>query len=120
MKKLFFAILFTTICTSHSFSQITKASVVGMLTELGSSIDKVETLFIGNVKTYYNDGTWKKEFAKYNKTWSKGTNAISVSDLGIVVKSYENGALYNIRLYPFSSILNISVEATFIDIQLKE
>lgn len=119
MKKLLLALLFV-ITTTMSFSQITKASVVSMLTELGSSIDKVETLFIGNVKKYYVDGTWKKESTKYNKTWSNGTNQFSVSDIGIVVKSYEAGVLYNIQLYPFSSILNISVEAAYIEIHLKE
>lgn len=119
MKKLLLVLLFG-VATSVSYSQLTKASVVSMLTELGSSIDQVETLFIGNVKTYYTDGSWKKESSKYNKTWSNGTNQFAITDIGIMVKSFEDGALFNIRMYPFSSILNISVQAAYIDIHLKE
>ena len=120
MKKYTLSLMVVLMLCGTSYSQVTKSAISAALTEMGMSTSDVESFYIGNLYSYYTDGTYKKTYSKYNKTWSEGTNEVSLSDAGIVLKSFKNGALNEIRVYPYTYIVNFGVMKNYMEIYLKE
>ena len=120
MKKLLFVSLLLLSCSFGSYAQVTKAGVEKMLTELGTNMDNIKTFYIGNVKVFYNDGTWKTKFSKFGSTWSEGTNTFALSTEGIMIRSYKGTALDEIQVFPFSAMKKIQIQSDYIGIELKD
>lgn len=120
MKKFVLVLIISCAFAINTNAQITKASVERMLTELGSSINNVETLYIGNLMTYYTDGTNKMTYAKYNKTNGDYINTLQLTNEGIILKTKKNGAENSRDLFPFNNIKRINVEAKYIGIYLND
>ena len=120
MKKIVLSLIISCAFAINTNAQITKASVEKMLTELGSSINKVETLYIGNVMKYYTDGTNKMTYAKYSKTNGDYINTLQLTNEGIILKTKKNGAENARELFPFNSIKRINIEAKYIGIFLND
>jgi hypothetical protein len=120
MKKIFCTALFSFSLIVISFSQISKNDIQQILKEVGSSIDKIETLYVGNVKTFYTDGTFKKSYTKYKRISGKATNSFFITDTGVVIKSTTEGKITDVTMIPYSSIIKINLQATYFGFDLKE
>ena len=120
MKKIVFSLIISCAFAINTSAQVTKASVEKMLAELGSSINKVETLYIGNVMKYYTDGTNKMSYAKYSKTNGDYINTVHLTNEGIILKTKKNGTENARELFPFNSIKRINIEAKYIGIFLND
>jgi hypothetical protein len=120
MKKFVLVLIIGCAFAISTNAQITKASVERMLTELGSSIDKVETLYIGNMMIYYTDGTHKMTYTTYNKNNGDYLNTLQLTNEGIVLKTKKNGAEFAREIFPYNNIKRINIERAYISIFLND
>lgn len=120
MKKLFVVIIAFFAFQTISSAQVTKADVDKMLSEIGTTVDKIETLYIGNIKEFYTDGSWKKTYSKYKKKYNDYANLFFIKENGILMKTNKSGKLHSMTFYPYSEISYVYVSATAINIYLKE
>lgn len=117
MKKIFLAFLLFAGTTFTANAHITKAEIMTMLTELGTSLDKINEVYVYNTMTYFTDGTSKQTFDKYLK--EKG-NHLSLTDTGIKLTYKPEGVLTSVFFMPYDSILTIDVGVNYISVWLKQ
>jgi hypothetical protein len=120
MKKLFIVSLLMIAMQPVTYGQITKANVDKMMKELGTSQDKIESLYVGNRPAFYTDGSYKKTYDKFKKKNQEYENSVFIEENGILLKTKKDGKLNSMRFYPFAKITNIYVSATSIDIYLND
>jgi len=72
-----------------------------MLTELGTSVDKITEVYVYNTMTYFTDGTSKQTFDKYLK---ENGNELSLTDTGIKLTYKPKGVLTSV----FSFLMQVS------------
>lgn len=94
-------------------SQVTKGDIEQMMSDVGTTPDKINSLYVGNTMTYYKDGKSKQGYALYEK--SNG-NSVSLTDSGIRVNWTKDGKMQSVVYVPYASILTISVGTDFIDL----
>jgi len=120
MKRLF---LFVALALTVSFmanAQVTKADVTKMLSDVGTSIDKIEKLVVYNTISFYSDGSYGRSYSEYKRINGDYTNTFELYETGIVMKSQKNGEDVNRYFYPFASISYIELGAKTIWIYLKD
>ncbi len=119
MKKIIlsFSLLFF---YNLSFSQVTKADLESLLSELGTSMDKMESLYCGNTLTFYNDGTFKRTYDKYNRNNNEYQNTFKLSNSGIVVSTTKSGKISSRKIYAFASIKFVNIGLDYIEIELRD
>ena len=120
MKKIFSTAILVFTFSIISFSQISKSDIEQMMKELGSSMDKIESLYIGNVKVFYKDGNWKKTYSRHQKNSDKYRNKFFLKETGFLRRTYKDGKLEVLELFPFSSIVSVNVQKSYIGIEMKE
>lgn len=113
-KSLLFFLLFVGVSGTLN-AQITKADLLGMMTDMGTSPEKIATVYVGNTMTYFKDGTSKQFYSKY--TGDKG-NVVTLTDYGIRVNWQPEGTAKSIFYIPYSSIITINVEPDYLSIYL--
>ena len=119
MKKIFLITLMVAGFGIFSFAQVTKADVTKMLTEIGTSSDKIVKLSVYNTHVFYTDGTHTKTYSTYSAENGEYTNSVGIYDSGIVLKTKKGGVEDSRNLYPYSSISYIEVSKTQLFIYLK-
>ena len=97
-------------------AHITKADIEKMMSDIGTSADKITTLYIGNTMTYYKDGSSKQGYAIYEK--SNG-NSISFTENGIRANWTKDGALKSVVYIPYSSINNFQIGVDFVNCYIR-
>ena len=117
MKQLLLTIVFLGF-TAISNAQYTQEGVKSMMTELGTDETQIETMYVGNIKEFYRDGTSKYSYSKYNKTYNSGTNKFFIDKQGITVKNYEGGKVVGVRTFNYAYIRTLKVEKDYIEIHL--
>ncbi len=120
MKKLFFVVVILWGLQSIILAQFSKADVDQMMKELGTSEDKIETLYIGNTLVFYKDGSYKKNYEKYTKVNGDYSNSVKITETGILLKTTKGGKPYSLKLLPYKSISNIYISMNYIEIYLKD
>jgi hypothetical protein len=120
MKKLFFAVLILFGLQSIASAQFSKADVDQMMKELGTSEDKIETLYIGNTLVFYKDGSYKKTYEKYTKVNGDYGNSVKITESGILLKTTKGGKLHSVKLLPYKSISNIYISMNYLEVYLKD
>jgi hypothetical protein len=111
MKKIFSTAILVFTFSIISFSQISKSDIEQMLKELGSSMDKIE---------FYKDGNWKKTYSRHQKNSDKYRNKFFLKETGFLRRTYKDGKLEVLELFPFSSIVSVNVQKSYIGIEMKE
>ena len=101
-------------------AQVTKSDVTKMLSEVGTSIDKIETLMVYNTVIFYTDGSYGRSYSEFKKVNGDYTNSFELYDSGVVMKTKKNGVEWNRYLYPFTSMSYIEVGAQTIWVYLKD
>jgi len=115
MKKLFFLfVLFTGINFSAN-ALVTKTDIESMLTAIGTSLDKIETIYVNNTTSYFADGTNKLTYNEYSK---KSGNIVSLTDTGIKLTYAPAGVVTSIYFIPYSSIITIDAGKDYLSISL--
>lgn len=120
MKKLICSTIFSFCFMITSFAQVNQSDVQQMLKDLGTSMSKIETLYIGNVKVFYKDGSYKKTYAKYTKNNAGTTTTFTLTSSGVSMKSTASGKVTGITLIPYASIIKINIQSNYIGIDLAE
>lgn len=120
MKKAICILLFSLSFSLISMAQISQSDVQQMLKDMGTSMDKIETLYMGNVKVFYKDGSFKKTYSKFNRSNSGTTTTFSLSSSGIIIKASADGKTTGLTLVPYASIIKINVQSNYIGIDLAE
>ena len=115
MKKLILLLVIVAGSYSNAKAYITKADIESMMTEIGTSLDKIAEVFIGNTMSYYNDGTKKESFDKYTK--EKG-NVISLTDTGIKVVYKPGGVATSVFFVAYSSIITFDIGQDYITLYI--
>ena len=101
-----------------SYSQYSESSVDKMLAEVGTSIDKIEIMYVGNIKLLYTDGTSAYSYTKFISPDGSKTYKYVISEQGIGVKTYRDGTLESYDVYNFEYIKNVKIEKNKISIHL--
>jgi hypothetical protein len=105
MKKLFSVILLLGICHFGS-AQMTKSDVESILS--GANVSSKEKIYV-IFNRVYSGGQWVEKFDKF----SAATAVITPKDGALKIKG--NSYSY---LFPYSSIKYITIESTFMKIEL--
>lgn len=113
MKRTF--LLFILFISAQAYSQITRSEIEVMMTEIGTSLDKIEELFVGNVMDYYQDGTSKQTFDKYR---SEKGNVFKLTDNGIKAIYKPEGTVKSVFFIPYSSIITIDIGVNYITLYI--
>lgn len=111
MKRILLIALLSLGTYSNSSAFITKADIESMMTEIGTSLDKISEVFVGNTMSYFNDGTKKETFDKYTK--EKG-NVVVLTDTGIKVVYKPSGVTTSVFFIPYSSIITFDIGKDYI------
>ncbi len=119
MKKLLFVTVILLGLQSIVSAQFSKTDVDQMMEELGTTEDKIETLYIGNTLTFYTDGSYKHTSEKYKKVNGDYGNSVKITESGILLKTTKGGTLHSLKLLPYKSISNIYISMNYIEIYLK-
>ena len=120
MKKLFLFIAFAFTVGFSANAQVTKADVSKMLSDIGTSIDKIETLMVYNTLSFYSDGSYVRSYSEFKKTNGDYSNSWELAENGLVMKTKKNGVEWNRYFYPYASMTYIEVGAVTIWICLKD
>jgi len=120
MKKLLLVALIAFGLQSISTAQVTKADVLLMMKNVGTTGAQITSLYVGNILTFYTDGSYKRTSEKYSKTYKTYENKFIVIDSGILLKTSNEGKPTSNKLYPFKSMNTIYVSTTGIEIYLKD
>ena len=120
MKKFALVVLLLVGLKSFVNAQITKADFEIQLQFNETTMDKITTLYIGNTKAFYTDGSWKRSDATYTKKNGDYTNDFFLTDNGLLIKSYKNGEKNSTNFVPYYSIIRAYVAADKINIYLRE
>ena len=115
MKKFMLAFALVAGLSISANAHVTKADIQAMLTEIGTSLDKIETIYLYNTNTYYTDGSSTTFYDKYTK--EKG-NHCSLTDSGIKLTYKPGGVVTSAMLIAYSSILTIDIGQDYISISL--
>jgi hypothetical protein len=113
MKRLVLVSLL--ILSSNVFSQVSRNEIEMMLTEIGTSMNKIEELFVGNTMDYYKDGTSKQTFDKYRA--EKG-NIFTLTDGGIKAIYKPEGKVKSVFFIPYSSIITIDIGLNYMTLYI--
>jgi len=114
MKKLLLiTVLFFGAISSKA--HVTKADIESMLTELGTTLDRMDNIFIGNTMTYFNDGTSKQWYDNYTK--EKG-NKFILTETGFKIVYKPGGVVTSIFFVPYTNIITIDIGLDYINIYL--
>lgn len=110
MKKLvalFAGIFLFTLAVN---AQVTKAQIQAAFDEMGANIADVEKLYVGNVMSFYNDGTHSRTSVTYNKFPAEGSkNSFSLTDNSLKMTYYKNDKIEEVHLYPYVAISRFQV-----------
>ena len=120
MKRLMLVVTLFIGFQFMSTAQVTKADVLQMMKNVGTSEAQITTLYVGNILTFYTDGSYKRTTEKYNKTYKTYENTIEIIDSGVLLKTTKDGKPSTNKLFPFKSMNTISVSVAGIDIYLKD
>lgn len=121
MKKVFLALIILFTIQQITFAQVTKSDIQNLLVMNNTSMEKIEKFYIGNQKTFYTDGSWKRTSSTYNKSHNNYINEFILADNGIMIKSIKDGKdISGVTFYPLSSLISVYVEEGKINIYLKE
>lgn len=115
MKKTLLIFLLLLGSSGSLNAQITKADLLGIMGDMGTTPEKMATVYVGNTMTYFKDGTSKQGYSIY--TSDKG-NVVSLTDYGIRVNWQPEGTAKSVFYIPYSSIITINVEAEYLSIYL--
>ncbi|MCB9225525.1 MAG: hypothetical protein R2780_01955 [Crocinitomicaceae bacterium] len=114
MKR--YTLLFLLFISTSAISQVTRNEIEVMMTEIGTSIDKMEELFVGNVMDYYQDGTSKQTYDKYK---SEKGNVFKLTDNGIKAIYQPEGKVKSVFFVPYSNILTIDIGVNYMTIYIQ-
>jgi len=120
MKKAICILLLSLSFSLISMAQISQSDLQQMLKDLGTSMSKIETLYMGNVKVFYKDGSYKKTYSKFTKSNSGTTTTFSLTSSGILIKATASGKITGLTLIPYASIIKINVQPNYVGIDLAE
>ena len=98
-------------------AQVTKGDIDRMMSDLGTSADKITEIYIGNTMTYYKDGTSKQSYTIYNA--DKG-NKIVFTDNGIRVNWHKDGAIKSVYFIPYKSIITYQMGVDYINVYVRK
>lgn len=111
MKRIFLALIILFTLQQITTAQVTKSDIENLLQMNNTSMDKIEKFYIGNQKTFYTDGSWKRTSSTYNKTCKNYSSEFILADNGIMIKSTKDGAeISGVTFYPLSSLISVYVE----------
>jgi hypothetical protein len=120
MKKLVLVVLLLAGLKSFVNAQITKADFEMQLKFNETNMDKITTLYIGNTKAFFTNGSWTRSDLTYKRENEEYTNEFILADNGLLIKSYKNGEKNSTNFIPFYSIIRAYVAADKINIYLRE
>ncbi|PLX09868.1 MAG: hypothetical protein C0596_00880 [Marinilabiliales bacterium] len=120
MKKLLLLSIMVLGFGLFAFSQVSKADVEKMMSEINTSADKIEKLYVYNTQVFYTDGTYTRSYSTYSESNGEYENSVMIYDSGIVLSTKKNGVEHSRNLYPFNSISYIEVGQSSIWIYLKQ
>lgn len=119
MQKIVLVALILAGLQFEANAQINVQAVNYMMNEVGTSIERIESLRITNIDSYVSIG---KKFTGYeikDREYEKQVREFVVCDYGIGYKLYKKGKLISMKLYPYPSIKTITVLADSIEIEMK-
>lgn len=125
MKKLTLIFGLLTCFSLIAKAQVTKVQVETSLKEMNITMDDVVEIYIANTIVFYNDGSSKHTYEKYNKTVaSGGINKFSLTDNGLKISFEKDGTIQFVKIIPFMMITNIEIskgeKGVFINVALVE
>jgi hypothetical protein len=86
--------------------------------EAGLSVDKMESLYVSNLLVFYKSGNYKKEDVRKLSSSDGYNRKFIVTDVGIGFKTYKEGKIKGVTIYPYSMIKSIFVTTTSIEMSL--
>jgi hypothetical protein len=105
MKKVILVFAGIFLFTLIAQAQVTKAQVQAAFDEIGANIADVEKLFVGNVMTFYTDGTHSRTSVTYKKfPDDESKNTFSLTDNSLKMTYYKKDKAEEVHLYPYVSI----------------
>lgn len=114
MKKTLL-ILTLLLSAATAFTQATKADMDAMLVQLGTSMSKMEKVWVGNEVVFFNDNTWDRRSTVY---LASNNNTFETSPGGLKIIHAPGTPEYSIVIYPYDKIKSYSAGLTFINISL--
>ena len=119
MKNLIIVVVMI-MCQQVAFSQISKGDLENLLYELGTSMDKIESLYCSNKLVFYTDGTFKRTYEKFKRNNNEYENTFKLAESGIVVHTKKSGQAFSRKIYAYSSIKFIDVGVNYIEMELRD
>jgi hypothetical protein len=116
MKKAILILCFL-LSGAAAIAQATKSDVEAILTQLGTSMSKVEKLWVGNEIVFFNDNTWDRRSTVY---LASNNNTFEASTSGLKIIHAPGTAEYSIVIYPYDKIKSYSAGLTFLNISLMD
>lgn len=114
--KTILSTLFLFGLTYFASAQVTAEDIVAMMDDLGTSPDKIETVYVGNKVKYFTDGTSKWTYSKY---LASDGNGVTLADAGIRVNFKPDGTTTSIYYIPYNSITSLNITDDYLTIYLK-
>jgi hypothetical protein len=110
-------ILFLTLLISvTASSQVTRNEIEVMMTEVGTNMDNIEELFVGNTMDYFKDGTSKETYDKYS---AERGNVFKLTDNGIKAIFKPEGKVKSVYFVPYSVITTIDIGMNYITLYIR-
>jgi hypothetical protein len=114
MKKLILIALLS-VAACWGKAQTTKADFEAMFTQMGTSVQKIEKLWVGNEVVFFNDNTWDRRSTVY---LSSNKNTFELTATGFKVVHAAGTPECSIVMYPYDKIKSYSAGMTFVNISL--
>lgn len=118
MKKIFILSCLFCLFGFSSNAQVTKAEIEQAIADVGVTIKDIKTIYIGNLYTFYSDGTSQRSYNKYEGSKYKFFE-VTLTEHAVKFVYSKDGVTKSARMLPYAEMSNIAVSTVGFDIEMR-